>query len=45
MPVTTANNRAVGDGKPGKITNLIRKRHWEAHDKDRWTTPVNYSDT
>jgi hypothetical protein len=32
----------VGDGKPGKITALIRKRYWEAHDEDRWTSPVNY---
>jgi hypothetical protein len=45
MPVTTVNNKPVGDGRPGKITNLIRKRHWKAHDKGSWTTAVNYSNT
>ncbi|MBW2409550.1 MAG: branched-chain amino acid transferase, partial [Deltaproteobacteria bacterium] len=33
MPVTTVNNKAVGDGRPGKITTLIRNRYWEAHDE------------
>ena len=42
IPVTTVNDKPVGDGKPGKITVLIRKRYWEAHDEDRWTMPVNY---
>ncbi|UCH22856.1 MAG: aminotransferase class IV [Deltaproteobacteria bacterium] len=42
IPVTTVNNKSVGDGKPGKITALIRKRYWEAHDEDRWTFPVIY---
>ena len=42
IPVTTVNNKPIGDGKPGKITALIRKRYWEAHDEDRWTSPVNY---
>ena len=42
MPVTTLNGRPVGDGKPGKVTTLIQKRYWEAHDEDRWTTPVEY---
>jgi branched-chain amino acid aminotransferase len=42
IPVTTVNNKPVGDGKPGKITALIRKRYWEAHDEEPWTFPVNY---
>ena len=42
MPVTTVNNKPVGDAKPGKITTLIRKRYWEAHDEERWTTAVDY---
>ncbi len=32
MPVTTVNGRKIGDGKPGKITALIQKRYWQAHD-------------
>jgi branched-chain amino acid aminotransferase len=42
MPVTTVNGKAVGDGKPGKVTTLIQKRYWEAHDEDRWAKPVDY---
>jgi branched-chain amino acid aminotransferase len=44
MPVTTVNGRMIGDGKPGKITTLIQKRYWEAHDKGPWSTPVDYPD-
>ena len=44
MPVTTLNGKSIGDGQPGKITTLIQKRYWKAHDEDRWTTPVDYPD-
>lgn len=42
LPVTTLDGRPVGDGKPGRITLLLRRRYWEAHDEDRWTTLVDY---
>ncbi len=42
LPVTILDGRPVGDGKPGPITMLLRKRYWEAHDEDRWTTSVDY---
>ena len=42
IPVTTLDGRQVGDGKPGKVTMLLRRRYWEAHDEDRWTIPVDY---
>ncbi len=42
MPVTTLNGRPIGDGQPGKITALLQKRYWDAHDEDRWATPVEY---
>jgi branched-chain amino acid aminotransferase len=42
MPVTTLNGKSVADGKPGEITTLIQKRYWEAHQEERWTTPVEY---
>ena len=42
MPVTTVNGRTVGTGVPGKVTTRIRDRYWEAHDEERWTTPVDY---
>ena len=42
MPVTTLDGQTVGNGKPGIITTLLRNRYWEAHDEERWTTPVEY---
>ena len=42
MPVTIVNGRTIGDGKPGKITTLIQRRYWEAHDEGSWVTPVDY---
>ena len=43
LPVTTMDGSPIKDGKPGKITMQLRKRYWEAHDEDRWSTPVDYS--
>jgi len=43
MPVAKINGKTIGTGKPGKITTLIRKRYWEAHDENQWTTPVEYT--
>jgi len=43
IPVTTVNGQSVGDGKPGPVTTLIRKRYWEAHDEKPWATAVDYS--
>ncbi len=42
IPVTTINGKSVGDGKPGKITTLIQKRYWEAHDEEPWAIAVDY---
>ncbi len=42
MPVTTVNGRMIGDGKPGKITTLIQKRYWKAHNEGPWVTPIDY---
>ena len=42
IPVTLLDGRPVGDGKPGRITMLLRKRYWEAHEEERWTTPAEY---
>jgi len=44
MPVTLVNGRTIGDGKPGKITTLMQKRYWKAHDEGPWVTPVDYPD-
>lgn len=42
MPVTSVNGITIGDGKPGKITTLIQKRYWEAHEEGPWATSVDY---
>ncbi len=42
MPVTKVNEKPIGTGSLGEVTTLIRRRYWEAHDEDRWTTPVDY---
>jgi branched-chain amino acid aminotransferase len=42
MPVTVLDDQQVGDGQPGTLTMLLGQRYWEAHDEDRWTTPVDY---
>ena len=42
IPVAKVNGRTIGDGKPGKITMLIQKRYWEAHEEGQWVTAVEY---
>ena len=42
IPVTTLDGKQVGNGKPGEVTMLLRRRYWETHDEDRWTIPVDY---
>ena len=42
IPVTLLDGQPVGDGKPGRITMLLRKRYREAHEEERWTTPAEY---
>ena len=40
MPVTTLDGEQVGSGWPGPITLQLRQRYWQAHDEERWATPV-----
>ena len=42
MPATTLDGEPVGAGKPGPVTLQMRQRYWDAHEEERWTTPVNY---
>lgn len=41
MPVTTLDGRTVGRGRPGPVTSRLRRRYWEVHDEESWTTPVD----
>jgi branched-chain amino acid aminotransferase len=42
IPVTTVDGLPVGNGNPGVITEKLRKRYWEAHGEERWTTSIDY---
>ena len=42
MPATTLDGEPVGTGKPGPVTLRLRQAYWEAHDEERWITPVEY---
>ena len=42
MPATTLDGEPGGTGKPGPVTLRLRQVYWDAHDEERWTTPVNY---
>ena len=44
MPVTKLDGKPVGTGKPGELTLRLRQSYWDAHEEERWTTPINYED-
>lgn len=43
MPVSTLDGRAVGTGRPGPVTSLIRERYWQLHSDPRYTLKVDYT--
>jgi branched-chain amino acid aminotransferase len=42
MPVTTLDDKPVGDGQPGPVTADLRNRYWDLHRDPRYATPVDY---
>lgn len=44
MPVTAIDGTTVGDGKPGRVTGLIRELYWRRHDEGWKATVVDYGD-
>jgi branched-chain amino acid aminotransferase len=44
MPVTSIDGAAVGDGKVGVMTDLLRSAYWQAHNDPAYRTPVDYDD-
>jgi branched-subunit amino acid aminotransferase/4-amino-4-deoxychorismate lyase len=44
MPVTRANDRPIGPGKPGAISLQIKDLYWAMHDDAAWRAPVAYPD-
>lgn len=43
MPVTTLDDKPVGDGHPGPITTEVRTRYWDLHRDPRYILPIDYS--
>jgi branched-chain amino acid aminotransferase len=43
MPVTTLDGKAVGDGKPGPVTEHLQRNYWLRSDSDPRVTPVPYT--
>ena len=36
------DGKAYGDGTPGPVATHIRRLYWDAHESDRYSTPVRY---
>jgi branched-chain amino acid aminotransferase len=43
MPVTTLDDKPVGDGRPGRVTTDLRERYWELHRDPEYAVPIDYS--
>ena len=41
MPLTRVDDRAIGDGKPGELTQSLIELYWAKHNDPGWTTPVS----
>ncbi len=42
MPIKSLDDVPVSGGKPGPITMKLHEAFWKAHDKPKYSTPVNY---
>ena len=40
MPLTRVDNREIGDGRPGEMTQSLIELYWAKHDDPDWTTLV-----
>jgi branched-chain amino acid aminotransferase len=43
IPVTVLDDENVGDGQAGPVASRLRTLYWQAHESDRFSTPVDYS--
>ncbi len=43
MPMTVLDGISIGKGLPGRLTQLLHKRYWEAHEDDRFSSKVDYN--
>lgn len=44
MPVTRIDGQAVGEGRPGELTNKLNQAYWALHDNPDYITPVDYGE-
>ncbi|HJO75747.1 MAG TPA: aminotransferase class IV [Rhodospirillales bacterium] len=42
MPVKSIDEKTVGDGAPGPVTQRLTELYWKLHGDPDFTTPVNY---
>jgi branched-subunit amino acid aminotransferase/4-amino-4-deoxychorismate lyase len=42
MPITTLDDKPVGDGKVGPITKKIWDRYWDMHWEDEFSFKIDY---
>ena len=42
IAVTMVDGRAIGDGKPGAITNQLNASYWSKREAGWYATPINY---
>lgn len=42
MPITTLDDRPVGDGEVGPVSKAIWKGYWDAHSDPDYSFPINY---
>lgn len=42
MPITQIDNRIIGNGTIGPITQKLQKAYWALHDDPRYTSAINY---
>ena len=42
IPATTVDDRRIGDGKPGPITNQLNASYWSKREAGWYATPIDY---
>lgn len=43
MPITTVDNKPIGTGQLGKITQQLQLAYWSLHEDSSYTTTIDYS--
>ena len=42
MPLTRADDQAIGTGKPGPVTTRLTSAYWDRHNAPEWSEAVDY---